>query len=41
MVVEDWSIPFTSGKANQAFSISAVSDDIYKLLLRGEDLKQI
>lgn len=41
MVVEDWSIPFTSGKANQAFSISAVSDDIYKLLLRREDLKQI
>lgn len=41
IVVEDWSIPFTSGQANQAYNISAVSDDIYKLLLRREDLKQI
>lgn len=41
MVVEDWSIPFTSGQANQAYTINAVSDDIYKLLLRREDLKQI
>ena len=41
IVVEDWSIPFTSGQANQAYTISAVSDDIYKLLLRRDDLKQI
>lgn len=41
IVVEDWSIPFTSGQSNQAYTISAVSDDIYKLLLRREDLKQI
>ena len=41
LVVEDWSIPFTSGQANQAYTINAVSDDIYKLLLRREDLKQI
>lgn len=41
IVVEDWNIPFTSGQANQAFTINAVSDDIYKLLLRREDLKQI
>ena len=41
IVVEDWNIPFTSGKANQAYTIDAVSDDIYKLLLRREDLKQI
>ena len=41
IVVEDWNIPFTSGQANQAYTISAVSDDIYKLLLRREDLKQI
>lgn len=41
IVVESWNIPFTSGVANQAYSINAVSDDIYKLLLRREDLKQI
>ena len=41
MVVEDWAMPFTAGQANQAYTISAVSDDIYKLLLRKEDLKQI
>lgn len=41
IVVEDWSIPFTAGQANQAYTINAVSDDIYKLLLRREDLKQI
>ncbi len=41
IVVESWNIPFTSGKANQAYTIDAVSDDIYKLLLRKEDLKQI
>ena len=41
IVVEDWNIPFTAGQANQAYTITAVSDDIYKLLLRREDLKQI
>ena len=41
IVIESWSIPFTAGVANQAFTISALSDDIYKLLLRREDLKQI
>ena len=41
IVVEEWSIPFTSGKANQAYSINAVSDDIYKLLLREDDLRQV
>ena len=41
VVIESWNIPFTSGVANQAYSIAALSDDIYKLLLRKEDLKQI
>ena len=41
VVVETWSIPFTSGQANQAYTIGALSDDIYKLLLRREDLKQL
>lgn len=41
MVIESYSFPFTSGPANQAYSISAVSDDIYKLLLKKEDLKQL
>ena len=39
IVIESWSIPFTSGQSNQAFTISALSDDIYRLLLRKEDLK--
>lgn len=41
IVVESWSIPFTAGAANQAYTIQAVSDDIYQLLLRREDLKQL
>ena len=41
VVIESWNMPFTAGAANQAYSISALSDDIYKLLLRKEDLKQI
>lgn len=41
IVVEEWAMPFTAGQANQAYTITAVSDDIYKLLLRSEDLKQI
>ena len=41
VVVESWSIPFTAGQANQAYTVAALSDDIYKLLLRREDLKQL
>lgn len=41
IVIENWSIPHTSGRQNQAYTISALSDDIYRLLLRKEDLKQI
>lgn len=40
IVVESFDFPFTSGPQNQAYSISAVSDDMYKLLLKKEDLKQ-
>lgn len=40
IVVESFDFPFTSGQHNQAYSISAVSDDMYKLLLKKEDLKQ-
>lgn len=40
IVVETFDFPFTSGPQNQAYSISAVSDDMYKLLLKKEDLKQ-
>lgn len=39
MVIESFDFPFTSGPNNQAYTIGAVSDDIYKLLLREEDLK--
>lgn len=39
MVIEGWDIPFTSGTANQNYSITASSDDIYKLLLTREDLE--
>jgi hypothetical protein len=41
IVVESYDIPFTAGLENQAYEISAYSDDIYKLLLRREDLKKI
>lgn len=34
IVVEGYDFPFTSGKTNQAYTIDAVSDDIYKLLLK-------
>lgn len=40
LVIESWDIPFTAGSANQNFSISAVSDDIYKLILTAEDIKR-
>ncbi|MBQ7899361.1 MAG: hypothetical protein IJ307_05860 [Bacteroidales bacterium] len=39
IVIEGYDFPFTSGPNNQAYTISASSDDIYKLLLRSEDLK--
>ncbi len=38
LVIESWEIPFTSGAANQNYTIKAESDDIYKLLLSREDL---
>lgn len=39
LAIESWDIPFTSGTANQNYSIQAYSDDIYKLLLSRDDLK--
>ena len=39
LVIESYDFPFTSGPNNQAYQIAASSDDIYKLLLREEDLK--
>ena len=33
IVIEDWDMPFTAGQANQEYTITAYSDDIYKLLL--------
>lgn len=41
LVIESFDFPFTSGPGNQAYTIGAVSDDIYKLLLREEDLKSM
>ena len=38
LAIESWDIPFTSGTANQNYSIPAYSDDIYKLLLSRDDL---
>lgn len=40
IVIEDFDFPFTSGVANQAYKIKASSDDVYKLLLSGDDLKK-
>ena len=39
IVVESYEFPFTAGVQNQAYSISAYSDDTYKLLLKRSDLK--
>ncbi|MGM9774896.1 MAG: DUF6046 domain-containing protein [Candidatus Egerieousia sp.] len=39
IVVESFDFPFTTGAQNQAYTIKAVSDDMYKLLLKKEDLK--
>lgn len=33
IAIESWDIPFTSGKTNQNYEITAYSDDIYKLLI--------
>ena len=38
LAIESWDIPFTTGRANQNYTIQAYSDDIYKLLLSREDL---
>lgn len=38
IVIEDFSFPFTSNIQNQSYTISAVSDDVYKLLLTRSDL---
>lgn len=40
LVIEQWEIPFTAGQANQNYSLSCVSDDIYKLLLSRSDLSR-
>ena len=36
--IESWDIPFTTGLTNQNYTITAYSDDIYKLLLSRDDL---
>lgn len=38
IVIESFDFPFTSGPNNQGYTINASSDDIYKLLLKKEDL---
>lgn len=40
LVIEGWDIPHTSGEANQNYSLSCLSDDIYKLLLTRQDISQ-
>lgn len=40
IMIESWDIPFTSGSANQNYTLKAYSDDIYKLLLSREDLQR-
>lgn len=39
IVIESFDFPFTSGPNNQAYTIGASSDEIYKLLLREDSLK--
>lgn len=41
IVVSSFEFPFTSGSGNQAYKISAYSDDVYKLLLQKQDLTRI
>lgn len=38
IAIEDFDFPFTSGPTNQGYKIKACSDDVYKLLLTGDDL---
>jgi hypothetical protein len=38
VAISSWSIPFTSGKSNQNYTIDAYSDDVAKLLLTKEEL---
>ena len=38
LAIENWDIPFTTGLTNQNYTITAYSDDIYKLLLSRDDL---
>ena len=38
LAIESWDIPFTTGVTNQNYTITAYSDDIYKLLLSRDDL---
>lgn len=40
IVVESFDFPATTGLANQGYRISAVSDDMYQLLLKKEDLRK-
>lgn len=39
IVIESYDFPFTAGVQNQAYTLSASSDDTYKLLLTRKDLK--
>lgn len=38
LAIESWDIPFTTGVTNQNYTITAYSDDLYKLLLSRDDL---
>lgn len=40
LVIEAWEIPHTTGEENQNYSLSCLSDDIYKLLLTRQDISQ-
>lgn len=39
IVIENFNFPHTAGQNNQSYTITASSDEIYKLLLKKEDLK--
>lgn len=39
IAVSTWDMPFTSGTANQNYTIEAYSDDIHKLLLSRDDMR--
>lgn len=38
IVIDDYKFPFTTGKENQGYDITATSDDMYKLLLKRQDI---